>query len=400
MVPAGGVPWQGDGPVVYIDPWGVGDGVPADVILITHAHHDHFQPHEIERLRTPTTKLVAPRDVADELTGDVTPIEPGQAVEASGLKIEAVPAYNTAEERLDMHPKANGWVGYLFEFGGRSYYHAGDTDALPELESLDPDVAMVPIGGRTRWTGRRRRVREGDGAADGRPDALRLRRVLALTRWEIQEGGGTGAGPGARADEPVRAALGPRRREDEMALGYDKPLYILAFDHRGSFQKKFFGVSGEPDEEETARISDAKRVIYEGARRALDEGVEADAAGVLVDEQFGAAIARDAKAAGFRLAMPVEKSGQEEFDFQYGDEFGAHIETFDPNFSKVLVRYNTEGDQVMNERQAGRLKRLGDWLHEHGRLFLFELLVPATPGRSKPRVATSSDGTRRNGPSS
>jgi myo-inositol catabolism protein IolC len=166
-----------------------------------------------------------------------------------------------------------------------------------------------------------------------------------------------------------------------MALGYDKPLYILAFDHRGSFQKKFFGVSGEPDEEETARISDAKRVIYEGARRALDEGVEADAAGVLVDEQFGAAIARDAKAAGFRLAMPVEKSGQEEFDFQYGDEFGGHIETFDPNFSKVLVRYNTEGDEVMNERQAGRLKRLGDWLHEHGRLFLFELLVPATPGQ-------------------
>jgi L-ascorbate metabolism protein UlaG (beta-lactamase superfamily) len=139
--------WQGDGPVVYVDPWGVGDSVPADVILITHAHHDHLQPHEIERLRTPTTKLVAPRDVADELTGDVTPIEPGQAVEASGLKIEAVPAYNTAEERLDMHPKANGWVGYLFEFGGRSYYHAGDTDALPELESLDPDVAMVPIGG-------------------------------------------------------------------------------------------------------------------------------------------------------------------------------------------------------------------------------------------------------------
>jgi L-ascorbate metabolism protein UlaG (beta-lactamase superfamily) len=139
--------WQGDGPVVYVDPWGVGDGVPADVILITHAHHDHFQPHEIERLRTPTTKLVAPRDVADELTGDVTPIEPGQAVEASGHKIEAVPAYTTADERLDMHPKANGWVGYLFEFGGRSYYHAGDTDALTELESLDPDVAMVPIGG-------------------------------------------------------------------------------------------------------------------------------------------------------------------------------------------------------------------------------------------------------------
>jgi myo-inositol catabolism protein IolC len=164
-----------------------------------------------------------------------------------------------------------------------------------------------------------------------------------------------------------------------MALGYDRPLYILAFDHRGSFQKKFFGVTGEPNVEEAARISDAKRVIYEGARRALDEGVEAEAAGVLVDEQFGADIARDARAEGFRLAMPVEKSGQEEFDFQYDDDFGTHIEAFDPNFSKVLVRYNTEGDRAMNERQAGRLKRLGDWLHEHGRLFLFELLVPSTP---------------------
>jgi L-ascorbate metabolism protein UlaG (beta-lactamase superfamily) len=139
--------WQGEGPVVYVDPWGVGDGVQADVVLLTHAHFDHLQPHEIERLRTPSTKFVAPRDVADELSGDVTVIEPGQSVEVGGLKVEAVPAYNTAEERLDMHPKGNGWVGYLFEFGGRSYYHAGDTDALPELQTLAPDVAMVPIGG-------------------------------------------------------------------------------------------------------------------------------------------------------------------------------------------------------------------------------------------------------------
>jgi myo-inositol catabolism protein IolC len=164
-----------------------------------------------------------------------------------------------------------------------------------------------------------------------------------------------------------------------MALGYDQPLHILAFDHRGSFQKKFFGVAGEPNEEETARISDAKRVIYEGARRALDEGVDAASAGVLVDEQFGADIARDAKAEGFRLAMPVEKSGQDEFDFQYGEEFGAHIEAFDPSFSKVLVRYNPAGDREMNARQTERLKRLGDWLHERERRFLFELLVPATP---------------------
>jgi myo-inositol catabolism protein IolC len=164
-----------------------------------------------------------------------------------------------------------------------------------------------------------------------------------------------------------------------MALGYDRPLYILAFDHRGSFQKKFFGVSGEPNAEESARISDAKRVIYEGAVRALEEGVDGASAGVLVDEQFGAGIARDAKAAGLALAMPVEKSGQDEFDFQYGEGFGAHIEGFDPRFSKVLVRYNPEGDAGMNARQSERLKRLGEWLHERDRTFLFELLVPATP---------------------
>ena len=164
-----------------------------------------------------------------------------------------------------------------------------------------------------------------------------------------------------------------------MTLGYDKSLDILAFDHRGSFQKKFFGVAGEPNDEETARISDAKKAIYEGAKRAVDEGVPRESAGVLVDEQFGADIARDAKASGLLLAMPVEKSGQDEFDFQYGEDFGKHIEEFDPDFSKVLVRYNPEADQEMNARQAERLRRLGDWLHEHDRKFLFELLVPATP---------------------
>ena len=162
-----------------------------------------------------------------------------------------------------------------------------------------------------------------------------------------------------------------------MALGYDKPLYILAFDHRGSFQKKFFGVTGEPNDEETARIADAKKVIYEGLLRALDEGVPREAAGGLVDEQFGAQIARDARSKGLTLAMPVEKSGQNEFDFDYGSDYGAHILEFDPSFSKVLVRWNPEGDAEMNARQGARLKELGDWLHANDRIFLFELLVPA-----------------------
>ena len=162
-----------------------------------------------------------------------------------------------------------------------------------------------------------------------------------------------------------------------MALGYDGKLYILAFDHRGSFQKKMFGIEGDPTDEQTQTITDAKRLVFEGMELAVERGVDAAATGVLVDEQFGGDVPRLAREHGLRLAMPVEKSGQEEFDFQYGSDFGAHIEQFDPHFSKVLVRYNPDGDAEMNERQLGRLKELADWLHEHDRLFLFELLVPA-----------------------
>jgi myo-inositol catabolism protein IolC len=162
-----------------------------------------------------------------------------------------------------------------------------------------------------------------------------------------------------------------------MALGYDGKLYILAFDHRGSFQKKMFGIEGDPDEQQTKTIADAKRLIYEGMELAAERGLDASTAGVLVDEQFGGDVPKAAKDHGLKLAMPVEKSGQNEFDFQYDDKFGDHILRFDPDFSKVLVRYNPEGDAEMNERQLGRLKELADWLHENGRLFLFELLVPA-----------------------
>src|SRR4051794_36893589 len=162
-----------------------------------------------------------------------------------------------------------------------------------------------------------------------------------------------------------------------MALGYDGKLYILAFDHRGSFQKKMFGIEGEPTAEETKTISDAKKLIFEGMEKAVERGLDAKSAGVLVDEQFGSDIPELAKQHGLSLTMPVEKSGQNEFDFQYGEDFGAHIERYDLLASKVLVRYNPDGDEEMNERQTARLKRLADWLHEHDRKFLFELLVPA-----------------------
>ncbi|HWD69067.1 MAG TPA: DUF2090 domain-containing protein [Solirubrobacteraceae bacterium] len=164
-----------------------------------------------------------------------------------------------------------------------------------------------------------------------------------------------------------------------MALGYDEKLYILAFDHRGSFQQKMFGIDGVPTAEQAETISDAKRLIFEGMLEAVHRGAEAGSTGVLVDEQFGSDVPRRARERGLKLAMPVEISGQDEFDFQYGEDFAAHIERFNPDFSKVLVRYNPdEPDVEMNSRQVEKLKRLSDWLHEHDRKFLFELLVPAT----------------------
>jgi myo-inositol catabolism protein IolC len=164
-----------------------------------------------------------------------------------------------------------------------------------------------------------------------------------------------------------------------MTLGYDKPLYMLAFDHRGSFQKSLLGIDGIPNAAEADRISDAKRILWEAFELVVHNGVDRDALGLLVDEEFGGDIARRAKEAGVALAMPVEKSGQEEFDFEYDEDFGAHIESFDPTFAKVLVRYNPEGDAELNLRQARRLRRLSEWLHERDRKLLFELLIPPTP---------------------
>jgi myo-inositol catabolism protein IolC len=155
-------------------------------------------------------------------------------------------------------------------------------------------------------------------------------------------------------------------------LGYHEPLYILAFDHRGSFEKMVGDVE---------RVPGAKTLIWEGFQRAVEQGAPKQFAGVLVDGQYGPTVAREAKASGYKLAMPVEKSGQNEFDFEYGDRFGEKIEEFDPDFSKVLVRYNPEGDRAMNERQIEKLRRLSEWLHEHHRKYLFELLVPAEPAQ-------------------
>jgi myo-inositol catabolism protein IolC len=162
-----------------------------------------------------------------------------------------------------------------------------------------------------------------------------------------------------------------------MTIGYDKPLYILPFDHRGSFQTKMFGWKGTLTPEQTAEIAATKQVIYDGFKSVVARGLAKDKAGILVDEQFGAAILRDAAANGYITSCPAEKSGQDEFDFEYGEDFGKHIDMFNPTFCKVLVRYNPEGDKALNQRQSARLKRLCDYVHGKGRKFMFELLVGA-----------------------
>lgn len=162
-----------------------------------------------------------------------------------------------------------------------------------------------------------------------------------------------------------------------MTIGTDSRLYILAFDHRGSFQKRFFGIEGEPDSEQTAIIADAKHLIFEGLLQAVAAGADPSVTGVLVDEQFGSTVPAETHEKGLKLAMPAERSGQHLFDFQYGDHFGEHIERFNPDYTKVLVRYNPDGEPEGNRDQLGKLKRLSDWLGQHDRKFLFELLVPA-----------------------
>ena len=163
-----------------------------------------------------------------------------------------------------------------------------------------------------------------------------------------------------------------------MPRGYDRALYILPFDHRGSFQAKMFGWESPLSAAQTAEITRAKHVIYDGFKCALINGVAKEKAGILVDEQFGAAILRDAASNNVTTACPAEKSGQDEFDFEYGEDFARHIEAFDPTFCKVLVRYNPRSDPVLNKRQAVRLKRLSEFLAAKNRSrFMFELLVPA-----------------------
>ena len=164
-------------------------------------------------------------------------------------------------------------------------------------------------------------------------------------------------------------------------VGYTEPLYLLPFDHRHSYLAGMFGFGPPLTAAQHARVVDSKRLIFEGFERALAQGLPAARAGILVDEEFGAAVLRDAKASGAVTAMSVESSGSSEFDFEYGDDFAAHIEAFAPTFAKVLVHVNVDGDAALNTRQNERLARLSSWCRSQGQRLMFELLVSATPAQ-------------------
>ena len=130
---------------VFTDPFRLKKSDRADIILITHEHYDHCSPEDVQKIQTPDTVVVATADCASKLSGNIKTVKPGDVLEIKGVKIEVVPAYNTNKE---FHPKANGWVGYIFEVDGRRIYIAGDTDYIPEMKDFkDVNIALLPVSG-------------------------------------------------------------------------------------------------------------------------------------------------------------------------------------------------------------------------------------------------------------
>jgi len=162
-------------------------------------------------------------------------------------------------------------------------------------------------------------------------------------------------------------------------LGYDKLLFILPFDHRSSFEKGMFGVEeGNLTPEIIERIKEEKQIIYEGFAKAVSEKISKELAGILVDEQFGEEILQNAIRQGYVTLLTTEKSGQNEFAFEYGDQFGEHIKKYNPTFAKALVRFNPQDEVDSKQRQTNMLKRLSDFCHENGYKFLVEILIEAS----------------------
>jgi myo-inositol catabolism protein IolC len=155
-------------------------------------------------------------------------------------------------------------------------------------------------------------------------------------------------------------------------------LFLLAMDHRDSLEHDVYGITGDPDAADVARLQQGKLLIFQGLLAAIEGGADAAAAGVLVDERFGAEVARRARQHHVDLAMPIERSGQKLFTLEYGDDWLEHVADFDPDQVKVLVRDNPDDDPAGRAKQFKDLAVVSWALKEAARSFIVELLVPAT----------------------
>ena len=171
-------------------------------------------------------------------------------------------------------------------------------------------------------------------------------------------------------------------------IGYDRPLFVQPFDHRGSFTKGFFGLKGQPEistrHDQHSPVADAKTLVYRGLLHSIELGVARETLGILIDTQFGSAIIADAKAKGIPVSVCVEKSGQDIFDFEYGERWQDHLRFIRPDIVKVLVRHHPHVDPAGRREQMARLKLISEWIHAHDdTYYMFELLVPALTDEDK-----------------
>lgn len=132
---------------IYTDPYKIDKEKEADLILISHAHYDHCSPDDVKKIQGPNTVIVTTPDCAEKLEGNIKNVKPGDKINVKGVNIEAVPAYNIGK---DFHPKSNGWVGFIFSIGNKTYYFTGDTDYIPEMDTFKEkniDIAFIPVSG-------------------------------------------------------------------------------------------------------------------------------------------------------------------------------------------------------------------------------------------------------------
>lgn len=149
----------GNGLVIYVDPWQIGQAVPADLILITHDHYDHCSPDDISKIKKDDTVIVTIESAAQKLSGRIQVVHPGDEITVRGVPVSVIPSYNIDKA---FHPKKAGYVGFIIDLGGERIYHAGDTDVIPEMSSIDVDIALIPVSGAYVMT------------ADEAADAVRL----------------------------------------------------------------------------------------------------------------------------------------------------------------------------------------------------------------------------------